>query len=413
MIFVLTGGMGAGKTLNALKQVRDLQLQTGRPVCYTDRIELLGPALEFGWKKIDFKDWEQEPDGTIFLIDEAHKDLPTRSGIGAPPKHVQNLAEHRHKGYDFFLVTQHPKNLDSFVRRLVGNPGWHKHLKRRSGAPLVTVLKWDSVYENCEKPNSGDSAEVTHVPYPKEVFGWYKSASIHTAKFKIPKAFWMFAGGLVAVAVLLGFAYMKMRSSSVPEVPAAATPQSSSGGFLDALTKTSAKPASEVSKERRGPLTALEYYETTIPRVAGIPHTAPRYDELTKPRQVPYPAACVEMGTRCQCFSPQATPLNMDATLCHQIVKQGVFLDFLPTETERRRDDVALQRQQRQNELGSALGLQGGQQRAFVGQQNGMATNAPIQSVPMPDAHVPDYAERKAAENALVVSRLKPNYPGR
>ena len=411
MIFVLTGGMGAGKTLNALKQVRDLQLQTGRPVCYTDRIELLGPALEFGWKKIDFKDWEQEPDGTIFLIDEAHKDLPTRSGIGAPPKYVQNLAEHRHKGYDFFLVTQHPKNLDSFVRRLVGNPGWHKHLKRRSGAPLVTVLKWDSVYENCEKPNSGDSAEVTHVPYPKEVFGWYKSATIHTAKFKIPKAFWMFAGGLVAVAVLLGIAYTKMRSSSGAETAASAPGAASSGGFLGSLTNTSAKPAQDVAKERHGPMSAAEYFEASQPRIASLPHTAPRYDELTKPRQVPYPAACVQMGDRCQCFSPQATPLNIDLSICRQIVKQGVFLDFLPTEAERRRDEVALQRQQRQNEMGPMAGGQLGQYRGSVGQQNG-AANAPVTGLPMPNAHVPDYEERKAAENALATKRRPPGSAG-
>ena len=59
-----------------------------------------------------------------------------------------------------------------------------------------------------------------------------------------------------------------------------------------------------------------------------------------------------------------------------------------------------------------AAGGQLGQYRGSVGQQNG-AANAPVTGLPMPNAHVPDYEERKAAENALVVSRLKPNYPGR
>ncbi len=402
MIFFLTGGMGAGKTLNALKQVRDLQLQTGRPVCYTARIELMGPALDFGWKQIEFKEWEKEPDGTIFLIDEAHKDLPVRGGIGAPPSYVQNLAEHRHHGYDFFLVTQHPKNVDSFVRRLVGNPGWHKHLKRRAGAPLVTVLKWDSVYENCEKNSSGDSAEISHVAYPKEVFGWYKSATIHTAKFKLPKSFWMFIGGLVVVAVLLFSAYRYMRGDDKTKD---AKKDKETPSLLDAVTgSVLPKPAHAPESEKRT-LTASEYVATHVPRIEGLPHTAPRYDELTKPRQVPYPAACLQMGRRCTCFSQQATPLDVSAEICQQIVAKGVYLDFLPTEAERRREQMDFERSQ---------SMQGGAM-AGVDRRSapGIGTPVAVRELPMPGAHEPDWAERKAAYNAQVTSRLKPGYPGR
>ena len=34
MFYLVTGGVGTGKTLFTLKWVRELQLETGRPVCY-------------------------------------------------------------------------------------------------------------------------------------------------------------------------------------------------------------------------------------------------------------------------------------------------------------------------------------------------------------------------------------------
>lgn len=411
MIFLITGGMGAGKTVNALKAVRDLQLASGRPVCYTNRIELLGPALEFGWKEIDIKDWEQEPDGTIFLVDECHKDFPVRGGVSRPPAYIQNLAEHRHKGYDFFLVTQHPKNLDSFIRRLIGNPGWHKHYKRRAGAPLASCLKWDSVYERCEAPNSGDSAEVTNVAYPKEVYTWYKSASIHTAKFKIPKAFFMFAGGIVAVAVLLGLAYYKIRSSSDVPVHSVKSDEKG-GGILDGIMKATGKQGEQHSSgssgrgDRSEPMTVAEYVQSHHPRITGLPHTAPRYDELTKPKQVPYPAACMQMGERCDCFTQQATPMQVPAAVCKQIVKGGLFLDFLPSDAERRREEASYKRQnERQDSYMQHAGVRFPQTQsvAMDVQQAGQQQQPQLEG----------YEERKARENAQVTSRLRPNYPGK
>ena len=117
---------------------------------------------EFGWKLIDFKDWQAEPDGTIFLMDECHLDLPKRPNGSAVPLYVSKLAEHRARGFDFFLLTQHPSNIDSFVTKLVGSPGWHQHLKRAFGASNMTcVQQWSAVNNVCEKEGSGKWAQVT------------------------------------------------------------------------------------------------------------------------------------------------------------------------------------------------------------------------------------------------------------
>src|SRR3989344_1834878 len=132
MLYLISGANGAGKTLNTLKWVRERQLKENRP--------------------------------------EAHNDLPNRPAGSTVPDAVKMLAEHRRRGFDFYMVTQHPQNIDSFVRRLIGPPGWHRHLKRSFGVDMVSVLEWSAVNPNCEKDGSGKTGTVTMQAFPKEVY---------------------------------------------------------------------------------------------------------------------------------------------------------------------------------------------------------------------------------------------------
>ena len=337
MLYLTTGGMGAGKTLYTLSWVRALQLATDRPVAIHQtyskredkmkpRITLKGEALTWGWKVIDFENWADEPDGTIFIIDECHEVMPTRGATSkAPSPHIQDLASHRHRGFDFYLITQHPKNMDSFVRRLIADPGWHRHIKRRSGAEFASVLEWPNVTEKCESNTAGKTATVTSGRYPKEVFDWYVSASIHTAKFRFPKQLYFIIAAIVLVPLLIGGAvyYLKNVRGSVDT--ASAKPSS----LMPSLNLGSQQVAAGQTGDKR-PLTKAEYVEQFMPRVPGLPHTAPRYDELTNPMRAPYPAACMHSKKRdeCKCFTQDATPLDVPMNLCLQIVKDGIFLDW-------------------------------------------------------------------------------------
>ena len=313
MLHIVTGANGAGKTLNTLKWVRERQLKENRPVCHNGRFEPTPGGELDGWKKIDFKDWQAEPDGTIFLIDEAHNDLPNRPAGATVPDAVKMLAEHRRRGFDFYLVTQHPQNLDSFVRRLVGPPGWHRHLKRSFGVDMVSVLEWSAVNPNCEKDGSGKTGTVTMQAYPKEVYGWYKSASLHTGKKRIPAKVWVFVACLLLIPLLIWFATSKLLSKT--EARAAgkpATQASDSAPQIPGLQK----------------LTADQYIDQRTARLKDFPHTAPAYDEVTRPTVAPYPAACVQMGKSCKCYTQQATLLQVSGPVCLQIVAQGFFVDW-------------------------------------------------------------------------------------
>ena len=319
MLYLITGANGAGKTLNTLKWIRERSVKEGRPVCHNGRFEPVPGGELQSWKTIDIKKWQDEPDGTIFLVDECHNDFPLRPASGTPPEYVRMLAEHRRRGFDFYLVTQHPQNIDAFIRRLIGSPGWHRHLKRSFGGDLVSVLEWSAVNPNCEKPGSGKSGTASMQPFPKEVFSWYKSASLHTGKRKIPKQVWFLLACLFIVPLLLYFAvkslYDKTQPPETPAVSAAAA--ASAGGSPAGAAAQLAKYAS-----------TDDYLLQRKPRIPDFPHTAPFYDDITKPIDAPYPAACVQMGARCDCYTQQGTYMRTSADTCAQIVKYGFFKDW-------------------------------------------------------------------------------------
>lgn len=315
MFYLITGANGAGKTLNTLKWVRERSVKECRPVCHNGRFEPVEGGELSSWKKIDMKDWQSEPDGTIFLVDECHNDFPLRAPSATPPDYVRMLAEHRRRGFDFYLVTQHPQNLDNFVRRLIGSPGWHRHLKRTFGADLVSCLEWSAVNPNCEKDGSGKSATVTMLPFPKEVYGWYKSASLHTGKKKIPRSVWVLGACTLLVPLLGYFAFTTVYGNVTKHAKAA-------DGTVKGVV---AAPQTAVAA---GPLSADDYIALRKPRIPDFPHTAPAFDAVTAPAVAPYPAACVHMANVCKCYSQQGTLLATSGDVCLQIVKHGFFVEW-------------------------------------------------------------------------------------
>ncbi|MBA5604126.1 hypothetical protein H3H36_01960 [Duganella sp. FT3S] len=75
---------------------------------------------------------------------------------------------------------------------------------------------------------------------------------------------------------------------------------------------------------------AKHYVEMNTPRVAGLPQTAPKYDELTKPVRVPVPAACLQFRNDCKCYTQQGTPMDVRYNMCIEFARNGFFQDFDP-----------------------------------------------------------------------------------
>jgi hypothetical protein len=327
VIYLRTGQPGVGKTLFALKDWRDIAEKDNRPVYYSG-IDCNVP----GWVELpDATKWQDvayvtAPDGTktpskaIIIIDEAQRVFRPRHTGSAVPAHVQALETHRHLGIDLVLLTQHPKLLDSNVRRLVGV---HKHYVRVFGSEAANEHQWEECNEDPDKSRADSISKIR--AYPKEVYAWYKSAEVHTHKRRIPvRIILLPVLVLVAIASVIGVGYWVktrlFRSSS--EVL-------STTGAQKPIEKVGERPgaASSSSSDRRA-MTTPEYLQAHQPRIPGLAHTAPIYDGVTQVKVAPAPQACVSSGDRCECFTTQATRLQVPRDLCLQIVREGFFMQW-------------------------------------------------------------------------------------
>lgn len=312
MIVLLTGLPGNGKTLYALNWVKAKAEKEGRPVFYSGIKDLNTAVLP--WTEFEPEKWAELPAGSIVVIDECQRVFRPRMHGTAVPPFVAALETHRHLGIDLVFITQHPMLVDSNVRRLVG---LHFHAVRKFGTQAATIHEWGSVKENCDKNREGS---VRHdFRYPKAAYGWYKSAEVHTHKARIPMRVWVLLGVPVVFGSLFWFMYQRWSAKIEGE-----TPQAQQTGLMVSVPGQGHKNGATARPD--GPMTRAEYMEAHTPRIAGLAYTAPVYDEVTKPTEAPYPAACIRSAIRCHCYTQQGTRLDVPDRLCQDIAAGGFFI---------------------------------------------------------------------------------------
>lgn len=309
MIYLTTGQPGAGKTLWTIGFVKALAEKDNRPVYYSGIADLKLPWIELEKPE----DWHTVPAGSIIVIDEAQRLFRPR-GVGTKvPEYVQALETHRHRGLDLFVITQHPMLIESNVRRLIGT---HWHVMRVFGAQRAAVHEFNGLRQEPDKNREGS---VLHQwAYPQALFDSYKSAELHTHKRRIPaRVFFLVAAPVLALA--LGYyAWLSIASATTANTEP-------SPGALDSVA---GEPGRRAGSTGNTPISADEYIQLHQPRVTALAYTAPRYDEINQPVSAPKPASCIKSPSRgCKCFTQQATPLDVPAAVCEQIVKGGWFDD--------------------------------------------------------------------------------------
>lgn len=308
-ITLVTGLPGHGKTLYTIARWKAIGEQEGRPVFFSG---IKGLTLQ--WQEWEPEKWQELPPKSIFIIDEAQFRLKVH-GRGQLPDWIEKLSVHRHGGIDIVLITQQPMNLDPFVRRLVDR---HFHVMRPFGLQRAIVHEFPmGVNENPGKSRAGS---IRHDwKYPKDVFNWYHSAEVHTVKRRIPARIWIGVAAVLGFAALSWVAYTRMKPGNetlkpeVVKLGGAASPGPAGAGG----------PPGMVGRNQA--LTPAQYVEAYQPRLPGLPHTAPAYDSVAAPREAPYPAACISTAKRCQCYTQQATKMDMTDQLCRQLAEGGFF----------------------------------------------------------------------------------------
>lgn len=323
MIYLHTGQPGAGKTLYTLHHVKSRADAESRQVYFNGIPELAVP----GWLEFpDAEKWHELPAGSIIVIDEAQRVFRPRSTGKGVPEHVSKFETHRHNGHDVYLITQHPMLIDQNIRRLAGT---HRHVVRTFGAKKAFIHEWNEVKSDCDRKRT-DSSKTAFV-YPKHVYGWYKSAEMHTHKLALPKQVYYLVGMLLMMCALGYYLYDRFTGETVHSATRTDQPAITVPDTERAPTLPSAPPPKDGAK------TQAEYMASLQPRLSGLPHTAPRYDQLTEPTNVPVPAACLAAGDRCQCYTQQATRMQVRHEVCMAIVARGLYLDFDPNPARERR----------------------------------------------------------------------------
>lgn len=370
MITLITGAPGSGKTAALILLLQDVLRAAGR-IVYVHGI----PDLKIEHQQlVDPTTWPSSvPDGSVVIIDEVQNVWRPRGPGTKVPDHVAALETHRHRGLDFYIITQGPNLVDANVRALVGR---HIHL-RDIGFLGRWWYEWPECADQCRTGWKNAPIKKKY-KLPKQIFGLYKSASVHIKPVRsFPKMFFVAVFALLAVAVLSYYAYSSLQAKLAPPAPVAVV------GALPGFLQGSAPQAKHV-------LTPEEYFAAFVPRVEGLPHTAPRYDEVQKITQVPKPAACIdgirrgETERSCICWSQQATPLQVPADMCRQIAAGGFFDDALPVDASAGRTALPPAVQgQGQAPLGGVhvVGAGGGyglRDAATVTQRNGSVKAMPV-----------------------------------
>lgn len=347
MLYIRTGLMGHGKTLNTIKEVDLAAKKDGRAVYYHNVTDLDASKLQAEWFPFDDPlKWYELPDNALIVVDEAQGWFGVRDPRKEVPEHISRFEIMRKQGHEVHLITQDPRFIDVHARRLCNK---HIHYWRIFGSGKVSRYEMERVYNDVEKVNTCKDASRTIISLDKRYFGVYTSAKAeHHFSFKPSRKFVLATLGLgiCIYASLRGYSFIYgAKETETPATEAALTqsaPKAESGNLATDLAK-SLIPG--IAKETSAPMSRGQYLAERIPRVENVPSSAPLYDDLTKPQSFPrlycmsstdpniYARNFTRMAiatvngkqTVCQCYTQQGTRVETDFSFCMRVVEVGYF----------------------------------------------------------------------------------------
>lgn len=376
MLYLRTGLPGAGKTLNAIREI-DIEHQPDpenperrlhkdpdhpdlppRTIYYYGIPDLKADRLKSKWVEFDTpEEWFKLPDGSVIVIDEAQR-VFGNDGTRARPEKVTRFETHRHQGLDIHLITQHPSLLSSPVRKLVGK---HINFIRPYGREKgIFRHEYEFCIDSPEKRANFKQAQEEKVSLDPTYFGVYKSSTVHTHKPTTPsylkKLPLMIVLTLIPILGVAGLFYAVIhQAQSEKEAAQKAAGLDSAPAAAGSVSGVSGVPGTPVSRvPASAPAapavqTVQQYISDRTPRIEAMPASAPRYDELTKPRDFPKPFCVASEDPRvvlrskhrglpvdrddhgieftCSCYSQQSTRIHTTAQFCLDAVRNGIFDD--------------------------------------------------------------------------------------
>ncbi len=315
-MILVTGQPGHGKTAWAIDHAFSLQKE-GRTI-YAAGIK------DFDYQRAGFlflaepEKWEELPDGSVILLDECYTVFPNRNPGAKVPPHVEAMARHRHRGFDFILIAQQGLQLDPFLRGLYEQ---HIHVRQTSILKNKTKLKRWTQYQNNV---NGACNDVVDWLRPSYVFDYYTSTTKITTKRHLPMWLrWLLFGVIFLVVLLLGLRWYftgKIADYEAEKTPAAAAVR---GGGVEQARAAAAE---------RTFATPADYAKAHLPRFASMPWTAPVYDGRQPVSQPELFCMSAKSGIDangketeggCVCLTEQSTRYDISSGECRRLAFSG------------------------------------------------------------------------------------------
>lgn len=308
MITLITGAPGTGKTAALVGMLTEVSKDRALYVSGIPELQIKHEPLD------DPAKWISDvPDGSVIVIDEAQRAWRPRGPGQKVPADIAALETHRHRGIDFYVITQSPRLIDTNVRGLVGR---HVHL-RDVGLLGRWWYEWPEVSDQCNSAWKNAPIKKRYA-LPKAIFGQYKSASLHVKPIRsVP---WMV---FVLAAALVGLAFFVWKSGNIiaqkgmgigaPKPVAAAAV----GGPVG---QQSAGHASMANVPK-----VIDDRVDWIPRVSNRPESAPAYDAVRVVAVMPVVTGGMCMGDKCKCVTQQGTDAGLSPEECKRWIDNPPF----------------------------------------------------------------------------------------
>lgn len=156
-------------------------------------------ALKIDYARALTYDWRTCPDGSIIVVDEVQLVEPYSDMKDKTNPIIQELTIHRHRGFDFWFITQSPSYMHPTIKELIS---CHLHITRPYWrTPKIYQFGSLRAYPNTliNKLNCESKFSFT----PKDfIFKLYKSTSIDTSKKRFPKGLFGF-GAFIIFAIMI------------------------------------------------------------------------------------------------------------------------------------------------------------------------------------------------------------------
>lgn len=319
-LYLVTGQPGHGKTAYAIDKAFTFQKE-GRAI-YANGIKDFDYERA-GWKYLDDPTkWQDLPDGAVILLDECYTVFPNRNPGAKVPEHVEAMARHRHRGFDFILIAQQGLQLDPFLKGLYEE---HVHVRQTSIMRSKTKLKrWNQYQSNVQ----GACNDVVDWVRPKYVFDYYTSTTLVTTKRQLPSWVWWTVAGVVVLVGLVWFTKLYFQGQVDK---ARAEHQTRTGAPSSVLAPSGSAGAGADATQPKWD-TLVDYAKAHNPRFGTMPWTAPIFDQ--RPAMSDPQIVCMSStggndaqghykAPSCTCYTEQSTLYEVSEPECRTIARNG------------------------------------------------------------------------------------------